>query len=143
MYEIAEKKTNEGLSPVARWLLAIVSGLFGITSIVIADSSDAPVLLVLFGVFCILIALACATTGRLRQFVGSTIGLALFGIGLAYIYSQLSDSPLISRRSEPSLGNSLLFTLFFGVPGLRYALKARFGFSGSSPKSGDEQAHPA
>ncbi|HEY8155633.1 MAG TPA: hypothetical protein VII72_16010 [Myxococcota bacterium] len=142
MYDVAEKKMNEGLSPFTRWLIALGSALFGVTTIVIADSSDAPTLLILFGVFCLLIAVACVTTGRLRQFVGSTIGLALLLTGLSYIYSQMSGSPLVSRRSQPSLLNSLLFTFFFGLPGLRYAMRARFGLSRSLPEAPDEHVHP-
>jgi len=126
-YKIAEAKIGEGLGPVARWLLASVSAVFGVVSVIAAESSDAPAILDSFGAFCILIAVACVTSGRIRQFFGSAIGLALFVVGLAYIYLEL-HGPFVSSRSEPSLLNSLLFSICFGLPGIRYAMKARFGF---------------
>ena len=86
-----------------------------------------------FAAFCLTISLVCFLRGRPRQFFGSLIGLSLFLLGCSYIIEQLLGGPLLSSgRSEPSVVNAGLFTLFFGVPGLLYALRVRFGFASSN-----------
>lgn len=128
MYKDAENLINEGLSPVSRFILGFFAGLFGVMMILIAPPTDKEIYFHLFGGFCLLIFLACVTQGRVRQFVGSTVGICLFALSLACIGSQLmGDAPLLSKRSEPSLFNSFLFFVAFGIPGISYALKTKFG----------------
>ncbi|MCL1139191.1 hypothetical protein [Shewanella pneumatophori] len=131
MYKEAEEKLNEGLSPVSRWILGFVSGLFGLAMILMAPESSAPLGFIGFGAFFLLIAMACIFKGRIRQFVGSLIGTAVFCAALGYVYSQVTGGPVDSgSRSQPSIINSLLFLLVFGIPGISYAIKAKFGLVG-------------
>ena len=129
MYREAEEKIKEGLSPFSRILLGCVSGLFGLMMVLIAPPTEKLVYFYLFGAFCLAISLACIFTGRLRQFLGSIIGVALLVLSICYLVSQLlGGGPLFSGRSDQSIFNALLFTVFFGFPGVTYAAKAKFGF---------------
>lgn len=83
----------------------------------------------MFGAFCLLIAFVCATQGRVRQFIGSLIGFAIFAIAFWYVCTELATGVFWSdRRSEPSIVNALMFFAAFGIPGAIYAYKVRFGF---------------
>lgn len=134
LYREAEEAINEGLSPFARILLGSVSGLFGLVMIVIAPPTDKQVYFYLFGGFCLAICFACVFKGRLRQFLGSLIGLGLVFLSGWYLVSQIMEGgPLFSARSEQSIYNAILFSIFFGIPGLTYMLKARFGLGKKRP----------
>jgi hypothetical protein len=134
MYELANEKINEGLSLGARIALGLISGLFGIVMLVIAPPTDKRIYFYLFGAFCLSIAIACVTTGRVRQFVGSVIGSAIFIAGLAYLVAEIYAGIFISGRfSQPSALNALIYLGVIGVPGASYAYKARFGFRRSDP----------
>lgn len=129
MYQIAEEKINKGLSPIAKAILAVFASLFGVGMILMAPSSENIAYIYTFGAFCILIAFICISKGRIRQFLGSILGMSLFGIAVVYIYSQFLTGPIDSgHRGEPSILNSILFLLAFGIPGISYALKVQFGF---------------
>lgn len=129
MYEQANKTISQGLSPGARMALGFVSGLFGVVMLLIAPPTDAAIYFYSFGALCLVITIACITTGRLRQFVGSVVGCALFGLSLVYLVAEVTGGVDWSgRRSEPSVFNALLFFFFIGLPGVTYAYKARFGF---------------
>ncbi len=129
MYEQANETINQGLSLGARIVLGLVSGLFGIVMLLVAPPTDKAVYFYLFGAFCLSIAIACFTRGRVRQFVGSLIGTIVFLMGLAYLVSEVTAGIYWSgRRSEPSVSNALLYLIFIGLPGAAYAYKARFGF---------------
>ena len=129
MYEQANKTINQGLSLGARITLGVISGLFGVVMLLIAPPTDKAIYFYLFGVFCLLITVASFTKGRVRQFVGSSIGSAIFIMGLAYLVSELAGGVFWSgRRSEPSVFNAVMYLVFIGVPGAAYAYKARFGF---------------
>lgn len=133
MYKTAEKEITRGLSPAARGVLALFAGLFGVGMMLMAPSSAETGGVFAFGALCILVAVACVTRGRVRQFVGSTIGVSLLGLSVAYVWSQVSGGPLDSgQRSEPSVRNAILFLLAFGIPGITYAARAKFGFAGKS-----------
>ena len=134
MYREADKTINEGLSLPARILLGCFAGIFGLVMVIVAPPTDRAIGFYAFGGFCLAIAIACVVTGRLRQFVGSFIGLAIFLLAGWYAFDQLvSGSDLIGPRSEPNVVNSLLFMLFFGVPGISYVYRARFGFRKREP----------
>lgn len=127
MYRVAVKKIKEGLSPVAKFLLGAVSALFGLIMMAMASGTEDPFFATMIGVFCFTITLACVTWGRVRQFVGSIIGTALFCLTLVYLWSQIASEPLFfGSRNEPSILNAVLFIIFFGVPGITYAVTARF-----------------
>lgn len=130
MYKEAEEIIKKGLSPFSRALLGSVSGLFGLMSIFVAPPDAKQVYFYLFGGFCLAISLACAFKGRVRQFLGSLIGLALAILSIWYLASQLLDGgPLFAARSEQSIFNAIMFSLLFGVPGITYVVKAKFGIA--------------
>jgi hypothetical protein len=130
MYEQANETINEGLSLGARITLGLISGLFGVVILLIAPPTDEALFPYLFGSFCLFVTIACFTRGRVRQFVGSIIGTAIFVIGLWYLASELLAGVFLSGgRSEPSVFNALFYLSFIGVPGAIYAYKARFGFA--------------
>jgi uncharacterized membrane protein (UPF0136 family) len=138
MYKTAEEEINRGLSPVARSILGFFSGLFGIGMILMAPPDDNAIFFYAFGVFCLLIGAACITRGRARQFFGSIIGCLLFGLSAWYLYSQLTTGIFLSeRRSEPSVIGSIFFFLAFGIPGITYAIKAKFGIARNELQSHD------
>jgi hypothetical protein len=128
MYKIAADKIKEGLGPGAKLILGAVSALFGVIMVGTASTTQDPFFAAMIGVFCFTITLACFTWGRVRQFLGSSIGVALFCLSIVYFWSQLTGKSLIlGNRSEPSILNAVLFVIFFGVPGITYAFHARFG----------------
>ena len=130
MYKAAEKVITRGMGLVPRLILAAFSGLFATVMFLVAPPTDKAVYFYMFGGFCALISLACLTSGKVRQFLGSFIGISLFILSLLYVGAQFEEGPLYSlSRGEPSLLNSLLFLVFFGFPGLMYAINARFGIS--------------
>jgi hypothetical protein len=130
MYREANEKINEGLSPFARAILGLFSGLFGVMMIGIAPDGEKQIFFYLFGGFCLAISLACIFKGRVRQFLGSLIGVCLTILSGWYLLSQiLGGGPLFSARADQSIFNAVLFSVFFGVPGLTYAIKTKFGFA--------------
>lgn len=130
MYKVANDKINEGLSPLVRYLLAFFSGLFGLGMILIAPPTEKAIFYYLFGGFCLLICFVSITKGKVRQFIGSIIGVLLFFLSGWYLVSQLLSGPFISgSRSEPSFINSIYFFIAFGIPGVSYAIKVKFGKS--------------
>lgn len=134
MYREAEDTINKGLSPFSRILLGSVSGLFGLMMILIAPPTDKEIYFYLFGGFCLIISLACIFKGRIRQFLGSLIGVVLAILSIWYLSSQLLENgPLFSARSDQSIFNAILFTVFFGIPGVTYVAKTKFGFTKKSP----------
>ena len=133
MLKILENGINKGFSPIARGLLAVFACLFGVGMILMSLSSEKSIAVFSFGSFCILISVICITHGRLRQFFGSIIGVCLFGLAVGYAYSQIMTGPIDSgHRSEPSVLNSILFLLAFGIPGISYAMRAKFGYRNKS-----------
>ena len=74
------------------------------------------------------------TRGKVRQFFGSIIGCVLAIISCLCLFSQLAEGPaLYNGRSEPSVINAIAFFVAFGVPGISYALKAKFGLRSNEP----------
>lgn len=128
VYKTAEGYIRRGLSPAARVILAVFSGLCGLMMFLAAPPTEKAVFFHLFGTFCLLISLACVTRGRVRQFAGSLVGCALFLGSLVYLCAQLTGGRwFLGGVAEPSVGNAILFFLAFGVPGIAYALRVRFG----------------
>src|SRR3990172_1192605 len=108
MYKAAEEQINKGLSPFARFILGFFSALFGVLMVLTAPPTEKSPYFYAFGIFCFLISVACFTKGRLRQFVGSTIGSVLFLLSTGYLVLQFMGGPFLSdRRSEPSVANAI------------------------------------
>lgn len=130
MYKAAEQVINKGLSPFARFILGLFSGLFGIVMVLFAPPTIKAIFFYAFGGLYLLISLATLTKGKVRQFIGSIIGCVLFVLSGWYMFSQITTGPIFSgSRSEPSVINSAFFFIAFGIPGVSYALKTKFGWS--------------
>jgi hypothetical protein len=128
MYKVAAEKINEGLSLPARIILFVFSVFFGLIMLLAGEDNEKAVYFYAFGIFCISIGIACITKGRIRQFVGSLIALVIFIAAIMYLYSQVTDGPLFSgSMAEPSIINAMLFSFAFGLPAIRYMVKAKFG----------------
>jgi len=129
MYKVAEEEINKGLSPISRLILGFFSGVFGVVMILISPPTDKAIYSYAFGSFCLLICLATLTKGRIRQFIGGVIGSALFSLSICYMVSQFTEGAMVSSsRGEPSAINSIFFFLAFGIPGITYTFKTKFGF---------------
>mgnify|MGYP001819096906 CR=1 FL=1 len=128
MYKAAEQEINKGLSPFARSVIAVFSALFGLIMIFTAPPTEKAIYFFAFGVFCFLVTFASVTKGKARQFVGRIIGCVLFALSVWYMYTQLTTGPGISgSRSQPSIVNSISFFIAFGIPGIGYAIRTKFG----------------
>jgi hypothetical protein len=140
VYRTAAVHINRGLSLVPRLILGFFALLFGVVMFLVAPPGPKAVYFYVFAGFCVLISIACIVRGRARQFVGSVIGTLLFLFTATYVvYEVWSGTLLFSGRAEPSIWNSGLCLLFFGLPGAAYALRVRFGFT-KSPSVGDSGA---
>jgi hypothetical protein len=130
LHRVAAKHITEGgLSPTARIILGSFSPLFGAVMFLTAPPTDKAKYFYAFGVLCLVICVACVTSGRVRQFCGSIIGVALFFLSGWFLYTQVRSGHVLSRGpGDPSLLNSILFLIAFGIPGISYAVKVRFGF---------------
>jgi hypothetical protein len=133
LHRIAAKQiTQGGLSVTARIILTSFSALFAAIMFLTAPPTDKAIYFYAFGALCVLICVACLTSGRVRQFCGSIIGTALFVLSAWFLYSQIQSGHYLSTGpGDPSLLSSILFLLAFGIPGIRYAVRARFGFGKS------------
>lgn len=130
MYKVAEEHILSGLSLTARIILGLFAALLGTVMIFVAPPSDKAIWFYAFAACCCFIVVACVTRGRVRQFVGSSIGCILFLTSGAYLLHELASGPLFSgRRSEPSVVNAVVAFLAFGIPGIAYAIGAKFGLS--------------
>jgi hypothetical protein len=130
LYRIAEQQIRSGLSRGARLVLGLSAAVAGIVMFLVAPPTDKAIWFYAFSAFCLLIALACLTKGRVRQFIGSVIGCALFGFSAWYLVSQIMGGPFISgSRNEPSIVNGLFAFGAFGLPGIAYVIAAKFGFA--------------
>lgn len=129
MRGLANELATRGLSLAPRLLLGTVALLFGAFMILAASSSASPIGFYLFGAVCLAVTLACYTWGRVRQFIGSLIGVGVFIAGVGFLIGELKGGVLWSgSRTQPSVFNAILFIIFMGLPGLMYALKTGFGF---------------
>jgi hypothetical protein len=130
MYEVAESKIRDGLSRGTCLLLGAVATLLGSAMLLMAPNSGSPTDYVAIGIFCVIIALACFTSGRAREFVGGVLASAILGLAIWYLCAQTSGGFIISgRRSEPSLLNAIFYLVAFGVPSAKYIYEVRFGFA--------------
>ncbi len=133
MDETEESTIPRSESRAARLLLGAAAGFFGVLIFIITPGSPSPVSLAMFGMFCIVIALACATRGRVRQFLGSVIASVVFGLALWYLWVTGVGGPVTTDRpillSLLSLLSAMPFFVCFGLPSAAYVVSARFGFA--------------
>ncbi|GHT84653.1 hypothetical protein AGMMS49960_18960 [Betaproteobacteria bacterium] len=121
----------------ARIVIAAFAFLFGAIMFLHGTSADPDKawFSYAFGAFCLFIGAASLLKGRAAQFCGSVVGTCVFLGGLSYLGDELLSGPLVSARpSQPSILNACLFLLAFGVPGILYAIKAKFGFGKVDPQ---------
>jgi hypothetical protein len=119
------------MSLIARLLIAILAGVFGLMMLAFASQADPDKAWMssLFGAFCFAIALVCFLRGRAAHFVGGLIATGVVGAGLAYLAGMLMRGPVFAgRRSDTSLINAVLFLAVFGFAATKYLLATRFGF---------------
>jgi hypothetical protein len=128
------------MSAFPRWLLALVAGLFGVVMILIAPSMDAKPFIYTFGAFCLLISVACVAPRRIGQFAGSLVGVVVFFLALIYLLASLGLGPFAGGQEDPSLIDAAMFLVVFGLPGLAFALRARFGFGRETPEAAERVA---
>ena len=142
MYREAQKVLGKGLSPFTRFLLGLVSGFFGVVLIwleYLSKNSQSPYGMYAFGIFCLSISLACITKGIVRKTIGRVIGVTVFVLSGWYLYSMVSAGVASTgSRSEPSIINAILFFFAFGLPGIWYAIFAKFPVN----KESDEEKSP-
>ena len=129
MYNAAQRVLGKGLSPFSRIMLGLVSGLFGVVMLIIAPGMSKPLAIYAFGAFCIVIALMCIFTGKVRNYLGRVIGAIVFLISVFFFVNEVMDGKFISfRKSEPSVLNAVFFFFAFGFPGIWFAIKGKFPF---------------
>ena len=128
MYERAIEVIHQGLGFGARLLLGIVASAFGVVMFLTANPEH-RVGFYGFGVFCMLMAATCFTSGRIRQFIGSVVGCAIFLTGIWYLAVEIHrGAPFSGGPAQPSAFNAMGFLLFIGMPGAAYTYNVRFGF---------------
>lgn len=130
----------------ARIAIALVAILFGAMMFLHGTTAnpDKAWFSYAFGIFCMLIGAASVLKGRAAQFCGSIVGACVFLISLFYFGHELFSGPVVSgSRSQPSVVNAFLFLVAFGVPGMLYAAKAKFGFGKTVPQHGTQPDDPA
>jgi uncharacterized membrane protein len=116
------------VSKGARFFLGSIAVLLGAMMIFIAPEDENRLVFYGFGAFCISIGITCFTSGRVRAFFGSVVGMCVVVAGLSYLGWELASGPLVSSsRSTPSVLNAVLFNLVFGIPAATYVWRARFG----------------
>jgi hypothetical protein len=128
-YKGAERVlTGSGLSLGSRIVLGLVCAVFGLVLLAAGDGRGS-VLYYLPGAFCLLITFACFTAGRVRQFLGSCIGVAIFGLCLWWVI----DSVVAWTGEGGFPGKPLTMMMLAGVPGAAYAWRVRFGLRRRQP----------
>ncbi|WP_102253257.1 hypothetical protein [Xanthomonas arboricola] len=108
MHQEAERTINHGLSLSARLLLGVFAMLFCAVMVVVAPPTDKAIYFYLFAAFCLLLALACFTQGRVRQFIGSLIGCTIFGLGIWYFVVELSRAPNLAWYAQSAISSKRL-----------------------------------
>jgi len=116
----------------ARLLLGTTAILFGLVMLVAAPDDGTAVLFHGFAFCCACIGVACFLGGRARRFFASIAGTCVFAIGVWYFVAELPIGHPLSRQAS-DLPGAILFLAMFGVPGLLYAWKTRFGFAPAVP----------
>ncbi len=121
-----------------RWLIALIFLLFSVITFFAFAGTEMPLFGVGYGIgiLCICGAITFATRGLLRVVACSVISLSVLCMGLAYTYNQIMSGIAYSgSRAEPSIFNSIMFMLVYGVPSIGYLYKYRFGLRYAGQKT--------
>ena len=111
-----------------RWLIAIFCSLCALVMFGISSELPEPLFGYGLGVLGILVAITCIMQGKIRILACSLIAVAVLCLGVFYISAEIASGKLISSsQSEPSVLNSLLFMLVYGIPSIGYLYKYKFG----------------
>jgi hypothetical protein len=117
------------MSRSARWILGGFALCFAFSFWLASASTGAKPsrLEQLLFCFCVLIAVACFSR-YLRGMALRLIGGLVFFASVWYLAMELKTKPpnLYSGHFGPSIMNSLLFMLVFGLPGLHVALRGHY-----------------
>jgi hypothetical protein len=108
-----------GLGRGSRIVLSLFSGLAGVVMVVAAPATDQAPGFYVVALICLLLCIACIGDTRVRTLLGSCVGTVLFAGSLWYGFA---------RFGQPAFFNALVVFVVFGLPGLAYAVSARFGF---------------
>lgn len=136
VYPRAEEELAKGLSPSARWIIAIAMVFFGAIACLGAQSAAKPLAVYGVAAFCWIIAFACIADGKLRRTAGRIIGGVVFLTAAAYFVDQILGGPVSSgSRSKLSIINAIFFMMVFGLPGGYFAWKGGF-----RTRKGDEKS---
>ena len=113
-----------------RWLIAVFCSLCALVMFLVAADLKMPMLGYGLGILGVCAAITCTRRGRVRVIACSIIAVSVLCMGLAYTYNELTSGMLYSgSRAEPSVFNSLMFMLVYGVPSVGYLYKYRFGLN--------------
>lgn len=126
--------TEQGIGPLVSTFVGVVCVLA--IGFLLTAGLD-PLLGIAEAVLAI-IALACFTRGRVRQFFASILGTLTFLALMGYFALMLGVGeiwPTHLYGSEPSAAQAFFLLLIFGLPSARYVLKVRFGLR-RSPEEG-------
>jgi hypothetical protein len=118
---------TRGLGPVSRGILAFFSTLFGVVMYLAAPDDGKAIYFYAIGALCLVIALACLTKGRVREFFGCVIAAAVVLLSGYFIYAEAMSGQMFPRGGNGSLVGAILFSIAFGVPAIRYIRRVRFG----------------
>ena len=122
------------MSLVARILIGVICLLVAGLMVIIAPDDENRIGFYGIAAFAVAAGAFCFASARLKDFLGSCVGVAAFVAGLWYLAGQLDSGEVYSgSRSRPSIINAVLFLVVFGLPGLLFALKTRFGFRRFGP----------
>ena len=130
------KAISEGFTPRIRVIIAVMIGSIGALFAIGIFLAPTHWQVYLAPLFCFLIAGFCLAKDRLGQFLGSCLGVYVFIFTCWYVYDQFVTGQMLpAYKGDQSILGSLLALAVFGVPGLIYAWKAKFGFKRQVPKS--------
>lgn len=113
-----------------RWLIAVFCTLCALVMFLVSADLKIPLLGYGIGILGICAAITCTTKGKVRVIACSILSVSVLCIGLVYSYHEFTSGTLYSgSRSKPSIYNSIMFMLIYGVPSIGYLCKFKFGLS--------------
>lgn len=113
---------------ILRLLFAVLAAACGIVVIRRGAAEAQPAASWALGLFCLVLALACALRGRPARFFGSLAAFTICLLGLYDLVAALrTGAGLFDLGGEHSLPAALFFLVCFGWPAAAYVWRARFG----------------
>jgi len=116
---------QNGFSLISRIVIAAASAAFGGLMLVIAPDADHSIGAYGIAASVFLIPMACLTTGRVREFALSVLGVQTLSIMLWYVGTQI-ETP--DGRRDPMTMKVIAAIFALGIPAYQYAFRKRFGF---------------